>query len=290
MATTRNMHEERYALALETGSAGMPSSVDGGYPSGNVVVDRPGPDMVRHKHLAGIKYEDITINCGTGMSRELYDWIGGTLTGRPIRKTGTIDTLDTENRPISRLQFTRALVTEVELPAVDAASREPATLTVTITPESTAIQREGLGTAVHTGVSRNVCLQSNFRLQLGDLDCSRVNKIEAIHVTSIATDRVGPEVSNISISMAESSASGFYAWFDDFVIKGLNGRDKLKNGNVQLLSADLHDALFTFELRNVGIFRVAPERSADSTETISRVRVDMYFEQMGFAFANAAVM
>ena len=26
------------------------------------------------KHLAGVKYEDITVNCGTGMSKGFYEW------------------------------------------------------------------------------------------------------------------------------------------------------------------------------------------------------------------------
>jgi len=26
------------------------------------------------KHIAGVKYEDITVNCGTGMAKGFYNW------------------------------------------------------------------------------------------------------------------------------------------------------------------------------------------------------------------------
>jgi hypothetical protein len=62
------MRAENLGLELDGVYAGMASSAEGGYASADVVTERPGPDGIVHKHIAGAKYEDTTVNCGTGMS------------------------------------------------------------------------------------------------------------------------------------------------------------------------------------------------------------------------------
>jgi hypothetical protein len=291
-----------YALELEGASAGFPSSANGGYPAGTVVVGRTAPDPVLRKHIAGVRYEDINVSCGSGMSKELADWIGGMTTAKPSRKSGAIYTLDDlSSKTIARLRFYDALITAVELPELDTASNDKAELAFTITPDKTEIQTDRLpDIQPPQRASQKACLRSNFRMQLGGLDCSKVNKVDAIRISvlrnpapAIMDEVTGftVDVSNISITLAQPSAKGFYEWFDDFVMKGKNDRTKLKSGSLQLLSPDLREALFTFNLMDIGIYRIAPERSASSGRdgTIPRVRVDLYFEQMRLAFANAAL-
>jgi hypothetical protein len=58
--------------------AGWLQSVEGGHATSAVIVEDASIDRVQKKHLAGVKYEDITITTGTGMSKEFYDWIKDT--------------------------------------------------------------------------------------------------------------------------------------------------------------------------------------------------------------------
>ena len=57
----------RFAMDLGGTFAGWISSIEGGHATSDVVVEKLGPDMIQHKHIAGVKYEDITVNCGTSM-------------------------------------------------------------------------------------------------------------------------------------------------------------------------------------------------------------------------------
>src|SRR5687767_13383123 len=59
----------RYAIELDGVNAGWLNSAEGGYATADVVNERVGTDRIIHKHLAGVKYEDFTVQCGVGMSK-----------------------------------------------------------------------------------------------------------------------------------------------------------------------------------------------------------------------------
>ena len=65
----------RFAMDLGGSFAGWISSIEGGHATSDVVVEKLGADMIQHKHMAGVKYEDISVSCGTGMSKAFYTWI-----------------------------------------------------------------------------------------------------------------------------------------------------------------------------------------------------------------------
>ena len=75
-------------FALDLGrhsSPGWIQSVEGGHATADVVVEKVGADIIQHKHIAGVKYEDITVNCGTGMSKAFYEWIQASLDHKHTR-------------------------------------------------------------------------------------------------------------------------------------------------------------------------------------------------------------
>src|SRR3954469_11207828 len=53
-----------YALELDGAGMGFVSGVSGGYYTGDVVLEKPGPDRIRRKHLAGAKIEPISVEVG----------------------------------------------------------------------------------------------------------------------------------------------------------------------------------------------------------------------------------
>ena len=71
------------------------------------------------------------------MPKPLFDWIAATLTMSYMRKNGAIITADYNRVEQSRLQFNNALITEIGIPACDAASKELGYLTVKFAPEFT---------------------------------------------------------------------------------------------------------------------------------------------------------
>ncbi|HYL09121.1 MAG TPA: phage tail protein [Candidatus Acidoferrales bacterium] len=287
----------RYGLELDKQFGGWVESADGGDATAPVVIEKLGPDHIQHKHLAGVKYEDITVNCGTGMSRGFYDWIKASFDKQFIRKNGAVVFADYAGKQNSRMDWSNALISEVGFPACDAASKDAGKLTVKISPEFT---RRAAATQGPIGSPRQMAqkrwLSANFRLKIDGLDCSRVNKIEAITVKTVSvanpvgelrTYEVVPahlEVPNLAVTTAESFAADFYRWHEDFVIKGNNGRDKERGGTLEFLTPDLRESLFTLTFRGLGIFKLAPEKVEAGIESIRRVKAEMYCEDIGFAY------
>jgi phage tail-like protein len=296
----------RYGLELDGQFAGWIESVEGGHATADVVVEKMGPDRIQHKHIAGLKYEDITVNVGTGMSKGFYDWIKASLDKQSIRRNGAIVVCDFDYRPVSRMQWFNALISEVGFPACDAASKDAAKMTIKITPEYTRMVQGQTGSAYPPNriapALQKKWLPANFRLQIAGCQtaCSRVNKIEAITVkTVIDVKAVGElrnypavpphlDIPNLTVTTSEAVAAEFYQWHEDFVIKGNNGNDKERGGTLEFITPDLRESIFTLTFRNLGIFKLTPEKVEAGSENILRVIAEMYCEDISFAYGSAA--
>ena len=303
MATngTRGYQTATYGLELNGTPMGSVESFEGGYATSDVVVEKVGADRIAHKHLSGVKYEEISITCGAAMSDGFYDWLKQTLNGSFTRQNGAIVTYDFNRNEVSRLSFLNALVTEVGFPALDASSKDSATLSVKLTPSSTKIDKaNSSGKANFFNQKAKTWLPSNFRIQIDGLDCTRVNRIEAIAVTqSLVENPVGETrdyqvepaylvVPNLVITLADDPrAQNLHDWHESFVVNGNNGQDQEKNGTLECLSSDLKSALFTLELKQLGIFRLAPANTGAASGNISRVQAEMYCEQILFNYGTS---
>lgn len=285
----------RVALELDGLSAGLLLSSDGGYAMADVVEEKLAADSVVHKHLGSVRYADIELQVGE-VDQSLYEWIRATLERKFTRKDGAVISLDYDFKEQSRVEFKHTLVGEVRFPALDAASRDAARLTVKLAPEQTE-RKQGSGGRVSAstpakGQHQKRWLPSNFRLQIDGLDCSKVSKIEPLVVkTAVVESAVGElrdyekepahlEYSDLVVTLPESHAASFFAWHEDFVIKGHSDQNYEKNGKLEYLSADLKDVLFTLSFENLGIYKLAPEKTEASAESIRRVTAAMYCESI----------
>ena len=283
----------RYTLELNGASMGFIGSFEGGNATSDVVIESPGSDGIAHKHLAGVKYEDIVLTCDATMSQPFYDWLAAALKGNVSYQNGAVVAYDYRLVEVRRLNFFNTLVSEVGFPALDASSKDAATLRVKLTPEYTRRDTSNAGKAAATQprAQKSTWLPSNFRLNIDGLDCTRVNRIEAITITRPALQNAIGElretqktpsyvqVPNLVLTLADNSnAAGFYNWHQSFVIEGNNGQNQEKNGTLQLLAANLKDAFFTLQFKNLGIFRLDPIQV--SGDAIARVQAEMYCDQI----------
>src|SRR4051812_48730780 len=186
-STKRAYVAGKYALELDSIEAGWGTAGEGGNASSHVVIEKIGPDHIQKKHIAGVKYEDITIQCGTGMSKGFYGWIKDSFDHKYSRKNGAVISCDYNYKEHSRLTFTNALITEIGFPALDAGSKDAAKMSIKVSPEYTRMTTSTGGASVAGKYKNDQAVQkkwlpSNFRLKIDGLDCTRVNKIEAITV------------------------------------------------------------------------------------------------------------
>jgi phage tail-like protein len=286
----------RFGLELEGTLADLVSSAEGGDPSSDVVVEQLGADLVVHKHIAGVRYSEIAVTCGPEPSTALSQWIDDTLDRRPSRKSGAIVTYDTQGKEASRLSFTNALISEIGFPKLDAGSKDSARLTIKLAPELT---RRSAGSGAAAPLQRAAAkkwLPANFRLTIDGLDCTHVSKIEALSIRQAIVEQAAGsvrdfetqpshlEIPDVVATMPESHASDFYAWLDDFVVKGRSSETDEKNGTLEFLSSDLKHAFFTLDLRHLGIFKLALDQAA--SESIRNVTASMYCEEMSLTAAR----
>jgi len=303
----------KYGLELDNVKAGWISEVSGGDATADVVVEKIGADALQKKHIGNLKYEEISFKCGTGMSKALYQWIetGFDQTHNQEgkgRQNGAIVHADYDYKELSRLTFQHAIVTEFGMPALDAASKDAAKMTLKFKPEITRRTFSQAGSIAGGSAfpidskKQKQWLPANFRLRIDGLEepCTRINKIEAITIKQKVTENaVGEqrdyeqeatsvETPNLVVSFAESHSKPFYDWHDDFVIKGNCSEDKEKGATLEYLAVDLKTVLFTLHFFNLGIFKCAPDKMEAGAEGVRRTKAEMYCERVKFEYSPAA--
>ena len=291
-----------YWLELQGVPAGHTEIGRGGDASADVVTEKMGSDFITRKHIAGVKYQDITVRLGMGMSGGVYDWIDKTMQHVDQRLNGAIVTADFDGKEVSRLNFFNATISEIGFPAPDSTSKDPGYITLKLTPEyTTRVPGSGQKVSLQPSpVQQKQWNPANFRLQLTDLDCTRVTQIDALTIMRRTTsDAVGElrdyekepaslQIPDLAITFAESGSDGFRQWHENFVIKGNSGQTNEKNGTLDYLSQNMKDVLFTLTFQHLGIFRLTPDKRVAGADQVRRLRAEMYCEEMGFQYGSSA--
>jgi len=298
MADKRSYTLTGTSLELGGVASGRLRSFEGGEAVGNVVSGEAGPNMVVPKRITGASYTDLSMSFGAGMSSDLYDWITATLQRQDAPKDGSVLMIDFNGVGRLRQDFFHGLISEIGFPACDASSKDPAYLTLKITPEYTRMA-SSTGKASSFGIAKVArLLPSNFRLSIDGLDCTGVSKIDAILVTQESSpSQIGEqrdsekqpgvlEISNLAITVADDDQNGFSDWFDQFVIKG--DSSARKNGTLEYLDPGLKSPIFTLTFNGLGIFRLARPRMDAGSNTIAVLRAEMYCEQILFEYGSSA--
>lgn len=282
-----------FAFTLDGLNCGFIKSVDGGAITAEVIKETVGPAYFVKKHIGPPRYEDFAIETGWWMNSAVYDWIQASLNMHYARKNGSIVAYDFNLEARSEREFFNALITEIGFPAMDAAAKEQCYLAVKFAPEYIRLKKaSGKATMPPVRAAQEMWLPSNFKLDIPGLDCTRVNAIDPFTIKQTAvTGTIGDgrdvlkepgrvEFPNIAVTMAESAASTWTAWFEDFVINGKNGEDHEKNGALIFLSPNLQTELARVNFFNLGIFKLAATRADAADEKIQRVKAELYCERM----------
>lgn len=294
MPGTRSFAAGNFALQLDGVSCGFLKAVDGGDISADVISEPAGPSGLVKKHIGQPKYEDFELQVGFELAKLFYDWIADSWNRKFARKNGAIVGTDLNFKAVSERRFESALITETTIPALDASSKEPAHLTVKLSPELTRTAKGGGSIGKVPAVKQKAFLPSNFRVEIDKLDCSKVSKVDAFTIKqTVSAGGVGErrdpqkragnlEFPNLKITLAEVSAKTWDAWFDDFVVKGNNGDANEKSGALVFLAPDRKAELGRITLHNLGIFALRRNRPGAGTDAIQRITAELYCERMEF--------
>jgi hypothetical protein len=295
-ADTRSYVAGNFAFNLEGVKTGFLRSVDGGAISAEVIPEHVAGTTLVAKHIGQPKYEDFELQLGFSMAPEIYDWISASWNSNFARKNGAIVAADYKLDAKSEREFFNALITETTIPACDAASKDPAFLSIRFSPEFTRFSKASGKISTEAGKStQKTWLPANFRLEIDGIDCSKVSKIESFTVKQTVVDSptgnsrdyqkepATLEFPNLTITFSEGSAQTWRDWHDDFVIKGNNGSDREKKGRLILLSPNRQEELVVITFHNLGIFRLTNDKQQANGDAAAKVTAELYCEKMDFA-------
>lgn len=299
--STRSYAAGQFVLELDGVQAGVPRSVEGGEAVGQVATSTGSAGVFANKHVSAVKYSEFVLEAGTGLEPAFYDWITAFWDAKgPARKSGAVLAVDYNGQVVARREFRDALLTETTLPALDAASKDPAFLTVRFAPEQVRISKGGGSVpSMTTAKAQRPWSVSNFRLEIAGLDCSHVRKIESFSVKQkVVGNLVGDErvvqkepgiltVSDLVVTVPEMFASTWDDWAQAFLVQGNSGDSQEKAGDLVLLGSDGQSEIARIHLFGLGPVSVAHE-SPDSANQVRTAVATLYCERAAFEWKGGA--
>ncbi len=292
---------QNFILELDGKAAGRLFGMTGGGVHADVIQAKGGPLSPGHKHIGGIKYEDMTLTCGTGMAQAFYDWIGDSFGGSSKRKSGAVVSLQANHKPLWRLEFNNALISSVEFPQCDAASKDAAHLTIVISPERTRSVTTDLSQnpGVYVSALPKGWYIHDFRLSIDGLenDCGHVRRIGPVRLgrkvrfdPTSDTKNEGPEeYSDLVVTLTSNHATGFYNWIQAFVEEGKNSPSDEKKGVLQFFAPNATKAYFRLELLGLGPYEMEWEKNVNPNIAMP-VDFKLYCNKIRFSAGPSAVM
>lgn len=299
----------RFALELDGRQiVGFVSAIDGGHFKSDPVTSimgglpkRQGGDILVGRYPGKPKFEDISLTVGMAMSPAFWKWVSATINNKPERRDGALVGYDFNLKERSRRTFKRALISEVQFPALDAAAKQSATVTVKISPENLEYS-VGDGSTLRYEQAQNeiqkqkLWLSQNFRFTLdrfGNSDALRNAKLESFSVKqNVITNPVGTELvarkepgrvelPQLQVTFPESYLGDWMKWWEESV-RGYQST-KETTGHITYLASDFATELMRLDLSGVGLTSLEVEKYEASKEGIAKVKATLYIEGMKLA-------
>jgi len=236
-----------------------------------------GPHNMPKKHVAGIRWTPGVASFGGGMGKGMHGWIAETLDRGSAVRGGSVAVAGPDGAATFSVAFSGGRLTSVTLPALDAASKERATMAVEFVARQVTWGK-GAAAAQPAGRSKE-WMQSNFRVELGELPCNRVMRVDALTWTCAPDGTVTVPDLRLVISRADLAPweAAARRWFID-----REYRDKHEmNGRIGLLAANAKDELAAIELGNVGLRRFSHDEVGQGA-----FAVVLYAEKIGLNVAD----
>jgi T4-like virus tail tube protein gp19 len=267
---------EKFVLNLGGESVHV-KSIEGGAAACVVVAAAPAAgSFFREKHLSGVRYEPIAITVSTRLTaRPLFEWITTAWRGTLARKNGAVLRADSNGTPKIKREFVNAVLFETTVPTLDSASSSFADFTVCLAPEATK-DVAPLMSVPPPPIGDDPFLSSNFRLDIADLDCGHLFKIDSFTVRRLPDSGI-LEFPNLRVEVGGRSAASWRTWFQSVVDNPTSAHNE-KAGSLSILNHNLTSVLAQINFFNLGIFRLE-----NAPGSLSHVVADLYCERMDLA-------
>ena len=175
LAGDRSYAAGHFAFQVDGNSVGYATSVSGGPFKGKITTHNLGPDNIKKKHITTIKYEDITVEVGMGMSKGMYSWIKDALDKGHEDKDVKVIAKGFD------VEVSDAHITKLAFPTLDASEKETA-LVVALSVEGKRKVTERKNKLPKKPAKAPALITvGSFRFEIDGVKC-RVTKVEGLTI------------------------------------------------------------------------------------------------------------
>jgi hypothetical protein len=264
---------------------------------GQHVENDMGPENFQSKHLGNWKYTPGKFTVGAGMGKGFYDWIKAAFEKAYVRKNGSVVVGDHNHNARTELSWQDGLITSVTIPKCDAAGKDAMYLDVEVDAEQVKIAKaSGKIQGTYAAKAQKAWLQSNFRLEIDGLNCSRVSTVDAMTwKCSVATDHTGIHrdlhakvpakvtVPNLKITVSGADfdewSKAAISWFH----QGNHLEKDHRQGRLVLLGPDMKTTMAALEFHNLGFLKFNRGALEANSEKMDRMDIEFYMEGLKFS-------
>lgn len=234
-----------------------------------------------------VAYQPLVLEFGAGMPSSLYQWIADSLQQQAVKRSGFLAFVAYDGTEGGRLSFTNALISEVTFPALDGASRDTFTMSITLVPEFTQLFLAPTTAVKHPlpGHASKHWLSSNFRMTMDSIDLSRLAAVQSRTTalqagkSVVGQEKAGPATAseNLVITVAEDTARQFLEWFNQlWGAKGAPNDPKLlRSASLEFLGPDMKNVIGTVRFNGVRVMKIEPQRIANSAQPIRKFDIEL---------------
>lgn len=290
-----------FLLEIDGTRCGFLQSFEGGNMIAEVHSHKSGVSNFEKKNVTTVKWGAVKFKTGIGMSKAVYEWMQAAFDMGVLYKSGAVTVANFDFKSERRMDLMDMLMTKVTMPAFDGDSKETGYFDIEVMPQSVRWLKESGGDLRgEQGTKQKLFHCANFRLELGGLPCTRVNKIEGLSWECKTTlDAVGekreyslhPTATSVSDFTLHISMADLDAWANkakSWFIDGNTSENDELTGAIVMLGPDMKKELGRIELMNVGLkeFIGNPKLEA-RTEKVARFQVKCYAERIKLVLADA---
>ena len=301
-AKGRSYVSGNFSFQLDGLDCGMIQKIEGGNISAEVVSLANSSGYWNYKHLGPIKIADFKLQMAGIQGGPVYDWIDSALKMNHVYKNGGIYAYDFNQKCKSIREFQDSLLTEIGLPACDGGDKNPAYLSLSFAAQNVATKP---GDDSHSPGAVNMKQKGlsggNFKLTVDKCKdaCTTIAKSDALTVKmGIQRDDVGAtrimdlvpgkiDFPNLVFHVSEIEADAWYAYHEDFVVKGNCGEDAHTTAELVYYDQAFAKELVRVTMKDMGIFNLTADAEEDHKDAIKRVKVEMYMQTLEIAFPGA---
>lgn len=287
--------KQDYLLELDGKLAGRFFSFSGGSVTSEVATTL----YDGKKHVVGYTFEDITIHCGTGMSKLFFDWLESLYTGGKNIGRGAILKVDAAQKEVFRLEFAYPIIKSIVMPALKKGGSENATISITFSPEwitfpDRAKKKRDLGVYVGSIPKSWTVGSFGFRISGLEADSAAISEVSSISVgQAIATsldsgDRhaAGTSYSDVEIAVPDAHSKGLLSWFNESIKLGTSSE---RNGTVEYFAPHSRTAYYTIKFSGLMITKIDAAPGGTPKAPAGKIRARFSVDYMTLRAGGAAI-